>query len=186
MWMRYGIILSLVILFLFSEAQDRIYTSSRINGELPDIDGILEEDVWNYVEWSGDFIQSRPYDGESPSQPTFFKILYDDDNIYIGVLAYDSVPGEIVRRITRRDGFDGDRVTVMIDSYYDKRTAFSFTVTAAGVKGDEYITDDGQEWDETWDPIWYADATVNDTGWTAEMKIPIFFVISHILRPNQV
>ena len=74
--------------------------------------------------------------------------------------------------MSRRDSFAGDRVTIIIDSYHDKRTAFSFTVTAAGVKGDEFVSENGDNWDDSWNPIWYAASTIDDKGWTAEAKIP--------------
>ena len=51
-------------------------------------------------------------------------------------------------------------------------SAFSFTVTAAGVKGDEFISQNGDNFDESWNPIWYTAANIDDEGWTAEMKIP--------------
>jgi hypothetical protein len=156
---------------ILSFAQVKTYMTSFVKSP-PAIDGIMDETVWDNIEWGGQFTQSRPYDGKEPSQPTFFKIVYDDNNLYIGILARDSVPGLIDRRMTRRDGFDGDRITICIDSYYDKRTAFSFTISAAGVKGDEYVTEDGDNWDANWDPIWYAKTSIQDTGWTAEIQIP--------------
>jgi len=160
---------------LFAQEADslrKVYTTKRIAGEAPVIDGSMDESAWDAVEYSGGFSQYEPYSGREPSQPTYFKILFDDENLYVGILCYDSVPNKIVRRVTRRDGFEGDRVTIVLDSYYDKRTGFSFTISAAGVKGDEYVTEDGDDWDETWDPIWYAKTTVHDTGYTAEMRIP--------------
>ncbi len=169
-----GIILSLFFLSLtsFAQEQKRTYQTQRLSGDAPVIDGVMDDSSWEQVEWGDEFTQSQPYDGRSPSQPTYFKILYDDDNLYIGVLSYDSVPGKIYKRMSRRDSFDGDRITVIIDSYFDHLTAFAFTVNAVGVKGDEYVTDDGRCWDETWDPIWYAKTTIHDTGWTAEIQIP--------------
>ena len=47
-----------------------------------------------------------------------------------------------------------------------------FTVTATGVKGDEIVTRNGDNFDDSWNPIWYTNAVVDDKGWTAEMKIP--------------
>jgi len=111
-------------------------------------------------------------EGRPATQPTYFKIVYDDNNLYVGILCYDSVPEDLITRMTRRDGFEGDRVTIIIDSYYDKRTGFAFTLSTAGVKGDEWVTEDGQEWDETWDPIWHGKSTIHDTGYTVEMQIP--------------
>ncbi|OFX85793.1 MAG: hypothetical protein A2W99_05520 [Bacteroidetes bacterium GWF2_33_16] len=152
--------------------EKRIYTTQRINGETPVINGYIDEQAWNLVEWSDNFIQREPHNGAAPSQQTAIKILYDDDNLYIAIRAFDTEPDKIVKRMSRRDGFDGDWVEINIDSYFDKRTAFSFTASVSGVKGDEAITNDGDNWDSTWDPIWYVKTSIDSLGWVAEMKIP--------------
>ena len=90
----------------------------------------------------------------------------------------DDQPELIQQRLSRRDGFAGDRINVIIDSYHDKRTAFVFTTTAAGVKGEEIATQNGNQWDDSWNPIWYTNAKIDAEGWTAEMKIPLKSVCS--------
>nr|NQU92326.1 carbohydrate binding family 9 domain-containing protein [Bacteroidota bacterium] len=152
--------------------QKQSYRTAKITDQPPQIDGNLNDTAWNIVEWEGNFVQWEPYEGKPPSQPTFFKIIYDDNNLYVGIVAYDSLPNEIVKRMSRRDGFEGDFVEINIDSHLDHMTAYSFTLNAAGVKGDELITEDGDNWDPTWDPIWYAKTALTDTGWVAEFKIP--------------
>ena len=75
--------------------------------------------------------------------------------------------------MSRRDSFDGDWVEINIDSYNDKRSAFSFTSSVSGVKGDEFISNNGDNWDSTWDPIWYLKTSIDEEGWIAELKIPL-------------
>ena len=149
----------------------RIYTTKQLK-KTPIIDGDVSEDAWGVVEWSTDFVQKTPNEGVAPTHQTKFKVMYDNKYLYIAIVAFDENPELIQQRLTRRDGFAGDRVNVIIDSYHDKRTAFVFTTTAAGVKGEEITTQNGGNWDESWKPIWYTDAKVNDKGWAAEMKIP--------------
>ena len=149
----------------------RIYTTERLQ-KVPVIDGDISEDAWNAVEWSSDFTEKDPDEGTPPAYQTAFKIMYDAKYLYVAIRAYDAEPELIQRRLSRRDGFQGDRVNVIIDSYHDKRTAFVFTTTAAGVKGEEIASQNGNNWDESWNPIWYTNAKIDDKGWTAEMKIP--------------
>lgn len=146
----------------------------------PHIDGLLEDEVWNAVAWASDFVQREPADGEAPTFQTAFKILYDAKNLYIAIRAYDNEPGQIARRMARRDGFDGDFVEVNIDSYFDKRTAFSFTLCASGVINDEAVSNNGENWDSSWDPIWWGKTRIDHLGWTAEMCIPL----SQLRFPN--
>lgn len=180
--MKNAALVLLTLFFIFSsQAQDstqviikKKYTTQALGEYVaPTINGVLEDEAWNLVEWGGDYIESQPDENTPPSYQTQFKILYDSKNLYIGVRCFDDEPDKIVKRLSRRDGFDGDWVEFNIDSYFDKRTAFSFTITAAGVKGDEFISNNGNNWDESWNPIWYAKTNVDDKGWTAELRIPL-------------
>ena len=143
-----------------------------INPHPPVIDGKLSDEVWKKGEWSGNFIQRKPYEGKSPFQETAFKILYDEENLYIAIQAYDSDIKKISRRMSRRDNIEGDYVTVNIDSNNDKLTAYTFKVSAAGVKGDEVVSENGMISDDNWDPIWNVKTSVNENGWIAEIRIP--------------
>jgi hypothetical protein len=152
-------------------AQVRQHRAHRWQGEPPEIDGRLTEQGWESSTLDDGFIQREPYEGERPGERTMFKILYDDDNLYVSVRACDSEPNRIERRLSRRDEVEGDRVSIEIDSYFDRLTGYVFKVNAAGVKGDSRITNDGQ-WDNSWDPVWYVDVSVDSLGWLAEIKIP--------------
>lgn len=152
----------------------KTYTTARLEGEAPQIDGLLNDAAWDQVPWGGgDFRQNSPDAGAPATVQTLFKILYDSKNLYILFKNLDPDPSKIVSRMSRRDGFEGDWVEINIDSYYDKRTAFSFTSSVSGVKGDEYVSDNGDNWDASWDPIWYMKTSINEEGWIAEMRIPL-------------
>ncbi|MBN1650441.1 MAG: carbohydrate binding family 9 domain-containing protein, partial [Bacteroidales bacterium] len=156
---------------LFSQ-EKRKYTTTRIQGNAPRIDGHLDDAAWNQVEWENDFTQYQPFNGGIASQQTAFKILYDNNFLYIAVRAFDSIPSDIVNRMSRRDGFQGDWVEIAFDSYHDYSTGYSFTASVAGVKNDELYTNDGSGHDRTWDPIWYLKTSIDKEGWIAEIKIP--------------
>lgn len=137
------------------------------------LDGLLDEQIWKEGEWSSDFVQSSPRDAAPPTFQTKYKIRYDDKYLYAGFMALDSAPDSIELRMSRRDGFVGDRINLILDSYNDKRTGFIFTITSAGIRGDEIVINNGQNIDSNWNPIWYGDAKITSDGWTAEMKIPL-------------
>ena len=149
------------------------YDTKRLTGKTITLDGVPNEDAWNLVEWAGDFTQWQPNEGRRPSQPTRFKILYDNKFLYVAYDCYDSTPNLIEKRMARRDDFPGDFVEINIDSYHDQRTGFSFTTSVSGVRGDEFISNNGNNWDENWNPIWFAKTAINKHGWTAEIKIPL-------------
>lgn len=150
------------------------YTTAHVRGVPPKIDGILDDSAWVHIPWGGgEFRQRMPDAGAPASVQTFFKILYDAKNLYIAFRCLDPQPEKIVSRMSRRDGFEGDWVEINIDSYADKRSAFSFTSSVSGVKGDEYVSNNGENWDSSWDPIWYLKTSINTEGWVAELRIPL-------------
>lgn len=151
----------------------RSYETQHCGSGCPTIDGRLDDACWELVPWAGDFVEWQPDEGHAPSQQTAFKVLYDDEHLYLAYRAFDSDPARIERRLARRDWFPGDWVEVNIDSYNDHRTAYSFTASVSGVRGDEFISQDGDSWDGSWDPIWDFKTAVDAEGWTAEVRIPL-------------
>ena len=138
----------------------------------PVIDGVLDDTCWKDGDWGAGFLQRKPYEGEALSQVTRFRIAYDERNLYVAIRADDSEPDLIEKRITRRGTQEGDRVTIYLDSYFDRRTAFAFTISSPGVKSDVLISEDGDNEDPNWDAVWHAEVASDHEGWAAEMAIP--------------
>jgi hypothetical protein len=149
------------------------YQAKRTQGTGVRIDGQFDESIWKQGEWDSGFTQYEPVEGVAPSQETAFKLFYDDRNIYVAIKCFDLEPGKIERRMTRRDGLDGDFCGVHFDSYFDKRTAFVFLVSASGVKNDGIMTQDGDVYDDSLDPVWHVKTRMMPDGWQAEMAIPL-------------
>jgi hypothetical protein len=154
------------------QIEHRIYTTHRIENT-PKIDGHINDPCWDKVEWQSDFIVNDPNNGDEPLRQTKFKITYDDNNLYLAFRCYHEDISQIENRLGRRDNFPGDWIEVNIGSFGDKNTAFSFNSSVSGVKGDEFITNNGNNWDENWNPIWYHKTGIDSEGWTSEMKIPL-------------
>lgn len=181
--MKSSIKILILFFFLFTSqiraqeknvVEKKSYTTQFLNTtESPTIDGIIDDKSWGIVDWAGDFIEREPDENTAPTEQTKFKIVYDKNYIYFAFRCYDKEPSKIVKRLSRRDGFEGDWIEVNIDSYNDKRTGFSFTTSVSGVKGDEFISNNGNNWDGSWNPIWYMKTNIDKEGWTAEVKIPL-------------
>jgi hypothetical protein len=151
---------------------ERICTSG-FTAKAPVIDGLENDDVWTLVKWNDKFTQYSPYENSTPTQLTQYKILYDANNLYVLVRAFDTEPSRIHRRITKRDVEEGDLISLQFDSYHDHLTAFVFCVSASEVRTDKIFTEDGKNEDFTWDPVWFVKTTVDASGWVAEFKIPL-------------
>jgi hypothetical protein len=136
------------------------------------IDGRLTEEVWDRAPSISEFLQREPADGEPPSQRTDARIVFDDTALFVGVRAFDTEPDRIVGLLTRRDQrTPSDWIKVVVDSYFDRRSAFEFGVNPVGVKLDRYYFNDGAS-DDSWDAVWDVQVARESDGWTAEFRIP--------------
>ena len=173
--MKKLVLISLVIFHFLpaSVVEMREATATRLHEDQIRIDGVLSESVWSqYMVFPG-FIQRDPNEGEPATEKTGFSIMYDDDFLYVGIMAYASDVGSIRNILSRRDDVTpSDWLFVSIDSYNDNRTAFEFGLNPSGVKRDLRRFDDENE-DNNWDAIWEGKASINHDSWSAEFKIPL-------------
>ncbi|MGE5399508.1 MAG: DUF5916 domain-containing protein [Ignavibacteriales bacterium] len=146
------------------------------------IDGVIDP-VWDTADSAGNYFQLQPFYSEKPSQNTVAKVLATEDALYCLIIAYDN-SGQVQANAGTLDQENGDIVSIMLDTYNDKRTAYRFTVTAAGAKGDCRMLDDGRNTDNSWDGVWSADSRVYEWGYVVEMKIP-FKSISYDKTKNE-
>ncbi|HKI96024.1 MAG TPA: DUF5916 domain-containing protein [Gemmatimonadales bacterium] len=146
----------------------------RIKGKPPVIDGRLNDPAWKQAEWISDFLDRDPIEGAVPSESTKVAFMFDGNALYVGARMYSKNPKDIVRGVTQRDqASNTERLIIWLDTYLDRRTAYSFGVTAAGTRLDFYQPSDAAyRRDYSYNPVWQAAAHVDSLGWTAEMRIP--------------
>jgi hypothetical protein len=136
------------------------------------IDGELSEAIWATVPVVSGFVQRDPTEGAPATFDTEVRVAFDETALYVAVNAIDREPSKIVGILARRDeSSPSDWVRVYIDSFRDRRTAYEFSVNAAGVKGDTYWFSDGNM-DAGWDAVWEVAVSRHDAGWRAEFRIP--------------
>lgn len=146
--------------------------ATRVTDAPPQIDGILDEAIWDAAPVATNFVQREPNEGAPASERTEARVLYGADALYVAIRAYDRDPDAIVSQLARRDqDVFSDWVFVAIDSYFDRRTAFRFGVNPDGVRQDVYHFDDTNE-DRSWDAVWDSAVRRDAEGWTAEFEIP--------------
>jgi hypothetical protein len=140
---------------------------------LLEIDGRLEEPAWDTAPAHDGFVQLFPDEGKPPSQVTELRVLYDDRNLYIGVVCHDTEPVKIQRPLGRRDSAPfSDQVAIYLDSMHDRRTAYVFQLNAAGVQSDWLVYGDDQE-NTDWDAVWEGATAAIQDGWSAEFVLPL-------------
>ena len=139
------------------------------------LDGRLDEDVYGEVQPITGFIQQVPDEGAPATEQTEAWLLFDGENIYIGVRCHDSAPPrEWVANDMRRDTpqlRQNDTFAVIFDTFYDRRNGVAFYTNPLGARADFAITNEGNP-NSDWNPVWDVRTGRFEGGWTAEMEIP--------------
>ena len=164
--------------------------------EAPRLDGRVDEPLWQPIDPATGFIQRNPEEGRPSSENTEVRIAFDDKNLYIGIICFDSRPEEIVINHNRRDGLknDSDYVIVLLDTFHDGQNAFVFGTTPTGIEHDAQVSKAGQTrgggggpsraggggaqrggssaLSLNWDGVWEVKSQITRRGWESEMAIP--------------
>ncbi len=149
-----------------------ILPATRVADAEVAVDGVMEETAWGSAAVATRFTQFQPDEGQPATQRTEARVLYGATALFVFMRAHDTDADEIASQLTRRDQQSySDLLGVVVDSYFDRRTAFQFVVNPAGVKQDVYRFDDTGE-DVGWDAVWDVAVARDEGGWSAEFRIP--------------
>jgi len=151
------------------------------------VDGKLDEPAWQAVAPLGPFSCFGTKKG-FPTYPTTAKVLWDDENLYVG---FEAVDEDIWSQLTQRDAplFEGEVLEVYADPDGDGRNYAEIEVNPLGAVLDLLIEREEKGAVPDWKPfaLWNAEGlqtqvTVagdaanrkdQDKGWTVEMAIPL-------------
>ncbi len=138
------------------------------------LDGILNEPFWHTATSINNLTMVEPKENSAPSYKTTVKILADKENIIIGIICYDN-PNKITAFSKARDvELNGeDYIKFVFDTYLDKRNGYVFALNPFGSRYDAIISDRGEDENSNWDGVWDARTSINKTGWSAEIIIPV-------------
>ena len=137
----------------------------------PVIDGKLDDEAWKQAAILKDFYQTQPGDNIAPSKPTVVMLGYDAKTLYIGFHAFDE-PDKVRATVAKRDNvFDDDNVRVLLDTFNDKRRAYSLVFNPFGIQADGILTE-GQGEDYSIDIVMESKGTLTSDGYTVEVAIP--------------
>ncbi len=139
------------------------------------IDGVLDEPVYQEVPPATGFIMQEPQEGPPATEETEVWVLFDDDNFYLVVRCWNSAPeSEWVIRDMRRDSFNvtsGEYVGVLLDTFYDRRNGYNFGINPIGGRIDAQMTNE-RGFNMDWNPIWELRTGRFDGGWIIEAAFP--------------
>ena len=110
----------------------------------PEIDGRLDDSVWETATHITDFVQVAPVEGAPGSEDTEVWMAFDSDHLYFAFHAHYSDPGIMrVNRADREEIRGDDRMSVLFDTFLDQQRAYQFEVNGYGVQADSLVNADG-------------------------------------------
>ncbi len=166
---------------LFADRSKKQLTAVRITNEIQ-IDGSLDEDIWNTVPVASGFKTYSPTMGDPSAQRSEIRVVYDNQAIYVAAYLYDSAPDSIMVDFTKRDNiYNGntDSFKLTLNPYNDGQNIYQFEVSSANVQADskKSVTGGRQTMmshygDFSWNAVWESAVQIVDDGWIVELKIP--------------
>ena len=136
-------------------------------------DGRLDERFYGDIQPFGEFIQQDPVEGAPATDRTDVWVFFDDANLYVAARLSESEPSRRVANEMRRDSFNlynNDHFAVSLDTFYDRRNGYQFSVNSLGGLGDSQVTN--EQPNPNWSTLWDARTSEFDGGWTVEIRIP--------------
>ena len=168
--------------------------------EPPKLDGLVNEPLWQEMDAATDFVQQNPDEGDLSAERTEVRIGFDDRNLYIGIICFDSQPENIVVTQNRRDAQldDTDSVQILLDTFNDDQNGFIFGTSPTGIEFDAQVSKAGQTrgggggparaggaggrggaqrggaaaFNLNWDAVWSVRSQITKRGWESEIIIP--------------
>jgi hypothetical protein len=156
----------------------------------PIIDGKLNEPQWQQALLTEPFV--NPATGSSVKIKTKGKLLWDDNNLYVAFIAYDS---DVWGKMTLRDShlWNEEPVEIFCDPDGDRKNYFEIEINPLGTELDLLMNkaySEGGSGDFSWDIVELNSAvtvagTLNnsadtDTAWYCEIAIPFSALNSNI------
>ena len=163
----------------------------------PNVDGRLDDAVWQDAIRITDFVQQQPVDGAPATEETDVFLAYDNSNLYLAFHVKYQDPGIMRANRVDRDqaGRGDDTISVYFDTFVDQQRAYVFSVNGYGVQGDSIIGGTGgggfggfggggrgrggggrrggvPRGDRSWDALYSSGGQPVEDGFTAEMAIP--------------
>lgn len=138
------------------------------------LDGELNESAWNKAIHITNFTQRELKENEPSTERTEVAVLYNDDNLYIGIYCFDSEPEKLIANQLQRDfpWWTQDNMNIVLDTYNDKRNAYLFVINPLGARADALVLNNGDGFNVDWHGVWDCRAKITKDGWFAELRIP--------------
>lgn len=139
------------------------------------LDGRLDEMMWQAGDSIDGLTKAEPVVGRPSAVRTVVRVVADGTRLVVGIRADDPDPAGIVSFARARDASLAaeDHIKLVFDTYLDGRSGYVFAVNPNGARYDALVSGQGDAEDASWDTPWNAAAVRTETGWSAEIELPV-------------
>ncbi|WP_375323857.1 DUF5916 domain-containing protein [Flagellimonas sp. GZD32] len=166
----------LIPIALLSQSDHKSFTVKHIN-EYIEVDGILDESIWETSESARDFHQYFPSDTTLAAQQTDIKMLYNNTTLYIGIKVTTEGKDYVIPSLKRDYRAGGnDNISLIFDTFNDGTNAFLFGMNPYGVRREALISNGGADtngFTTSWDVKWQGESKIYDGYYICEIAIPL-------------
>ena len=137
------------------------------------IDGVADDEAWKKTDVAKDFFMVLPMDTGKAIETSEIRMAYDDKNIYLVAIFYNTTKGPNYVESLRRDFTFGknDNFLLFLDPFNNQTTGFTFGSNAAGAQWDGTMYS-GSRVDLNWDSKWVSEVKRDEEKWVFEMALP--------------
>lgn len=170
------VVCMLLIIFgdIYAQNIDDPLLVKKLEGTI-NFDGVVDEAVWQQAEVLPMTMHWPDFAG-TMTERTEFRVLYSNEYLYIGAIAYDKDIEKIQNITYKRDAWNEqmDQIALVLDPFNDNENALVFVITSIGSRVDATIVNDAQgnavslSWNSYWDALSFR----NENSWQAEIRIP--------------
>jgi hypothetical protein len=166
------------ILFLFMISKIVIAQEKTIKVPIirkPEIDGTINLSEWHGASLDSGFIQLEPLKGLPATEKTHIRMGMDNKHLFVAFECNAVDVSTISAGNPQRDHGDmatDDAVSILIDTFHDKRSGYLFHVNVLNTQTDMRIENNGGSIDNNWDTEWLSATRKHENGWSAEFAIP--------------
>lgn len=155
-----------------------------------ELDGKLNEPVWNDLVPEGGFLNYIPNNGNQASNKTEVKMFHNGKSLFVSAMYHDTTPdvqiGSLKRDDIRTSGADSDSFAIILDTYNQHQSGYFFIVNMGGALIDALVARDrdGFKVSTSWNTVWNARTSVKGNLKLFEIEIPLKTLGYKIDTPN--
>jgi hypothetical protein len=139
------------------------------------LDGAVTEPAWFAADSIGSFTMTEPVEGGTTVGRTVVRVLASERELVVSIVAADPEPDAVVSLSKQRDPMleAEDHVMMVFDTFRDGRSGYTFGLNPTGARYDALVSGNGERQSADWDGIWDAATQETESGWSAEVRLPI-------------